>query len=116
MHEQSLMRNLLKQVKTIANEHACSEIAEIHVEVGAMSGVEPRLLASAFEQLAVESVFERAEFSIDEIALRAECKSCGHRFHVQEFRFRCPVCESSVRVVCGDQCQLISVSFYQQET
>ena len=116
MHEQSLMRNLLDQVNAIAVEQGCLEIANIQIEVGAMSGVEPQLLAGAFEHLATDPMFERTELMIDVVAVEAECKACAHRFFVEEFRFGCPMCDGKVRVLCGDQCELVSVSFYQQES
>lgn len=115
MHEHSLMRNLLNQVKAMACEQGCAEVASIQVESGTMSGVDSRLLARAYEQLAKDQIFERGEFSIEEVPLEAECKSCSHAFEVRDFRFSCPLCGANVRVVRGDQCQLVSVSFFQQD-
>ncbi len=110
MHEQSLVKTLLEQVERIRRGHAAARISEVRVEVGPLSGVEPLLLASAFEQLAPGSTAAGARLVIDEVTLRAQCESCGCRFEVQDFFFRCPQCSGNVRVTRGDAFLLVSVS------
>jgi hydrogenase nickel incorporation protein HypA/HybF len=109
MHEQSLVRNLLKQVDQIRRDHGASRVAEVRVELGPLSGVEPALLTSAFEQLANDETVDSASLVIDEVELIAKCEACQTEFEVQDFQFRCPDCEGNVKVIQGDELLLISV-------
>lgn len=115
MHEQSLVRALLKQVDEIRREHDAEQVTEVRVEVGPLSGVEPMLLAAAFEQLAPESTAAGAKLMIDEVALIAKCTSCDYEFEVSDFVFRCPTCGENVRVIHGDEFQLVSASLRSGE-
>ena len=110
MHERSLVKALLKQVEEIRRQHDAEHVTEVRVEVGPLSGVEPLLLATAFDQLTPESPAAAANLVIDDVALLAECTSCGCEFAVSHFVFRCPTCGGNVRVTRGDQLQLVSVS------
>ena len=47
MHEESLVRSLLEQVRRLVREHAAETVERIEVEVGPLSGVELDLLRSA---------------------------------------------------------------------
>lgn len=110
MHEQSIVRTLLKQVDEIRRQHDAEHVSEVRVEVGPLGGIEPSLLAIAFEQLAPASRVAGAKFVIDEVALLARCNSCGLEFEVKDFVFRCQACGKNVRVVRGEEFQLVSVS------
>ncbi len=110
MHEQSLVRTLLKQVDAIRREHGADQIREVRVEVGPLSGVEPLLLESAFDQLAAGTFADGATLAIDEVTLQAECRSCRQQFEVDAFDFRCPDCGGHVRILRGDELMLVSVS------
>ncbi len=72
MHERSLVRSLLKQVQQLCTEHAASEVAEIEVEIGPLSGVEPLLVREAFDMLSKDSVGGAAQLMIREIPLRGQ--------------------------------------------
>ena len=60
MHEESLIRSLLRQVDQLKQIHQGLEVEEIEVEVGPLSGVEPLLLKDAFERLKSESSSSKA--------------------------------------------------------
>lgn len=110
MHEESLVRSLLRQVESIAVEHHAVQITKIEVEIGPLSGVEPLLVASAFERVAPSTVCAAAALSISEVALGAVCDSCGVEFELAELSFRCPDCQAqNIRIVRGDQFRLMNV-------
>ena len=115
MHEQSVIRALLEQVDAICKVHGARYVTEIRVEVGPLSGVEPLLLASAFEQRTPGGTAQGAQLLVDEVALLARCTSCEHEFEPSDFIFRCPRCGSNVRVLRGDDIQLVSVSMPTNE-
>ncbi len=115
MHERSLVIALLTQVEEIRRQHGDAQVSEVRVEVGPLAGVEPILLASAFDLLAPESMAAGAQLVIDEVPLLAECDACGREFEVHNFVFRCPTCAGNVRTTRGDALQLVSVSLHTSD-
>lgn len=115
MHEESLVRALLKQVDQLRREHHAQQVTEVRVEAGPLSGVEPMQLVSAFERLAPASTVAGARLVVDEVPLLASCKSCDREFQVSDFVFYCPNCGGNARVIRGDQVQLVSVSLRSEE-
>ena len=114
MHERSLVLALIRQTEQVVAENGGGCVSEIRVQVGPLSGVEPLLLQSAFTQCKPEIWNDRVQLVIEEVLLTAECRQCAHSFVIDDFHFRCPLCESdSVRVTQGDQFQLVSVTIDQ---
>lgn len=110
MHELSLVKSLLAQVDRIRSDNGGLAVDGIHVEVGPLSGVEPVLLQTAFEQIAQEYGVAGARLVIDEVPLTARCKSCGP-VAVEPVRIRCPHCgNDDVQIVSGDEVRLNSVT------
>jgi len=114
MHEQSLVSNLLKQVEEIRRQHDAPYVTEVRVELGPLSGVEPLLLASAFELLKRYTPMANAKLVIDEVPLVAQCKSCNNQFAINDLVFRCPNCKGNVKTIRGDEFYLVSISFPEE--
>jgi len=110
MHEQSLVRHLLKQVEAIRLEHGARAVRRVEVTVGPLSGVEPELLASAFDQLAIGAAVADAELVMQQVPLLGHCDHCDQAHEIHDFRFRCPHCDHNLTVTSGDQFELTSVS------
>jgi hydrogenase nickel incorporation protein HypA/HybF len=112
MHEASLVKTLIEQVDRLASEHAAAAVDEVRVRIGPMSGVEPLLVSAAFERLAPAGT----RLVIDEVPLTARCRDCGESFELEQFRFRCPSCQSAdVEVIEGDGFVLESITIRQVE-
>ncbi len=111
MHEQSLVRSLLKQVESLRCEYDGGCVSEVRVEIGPLSGVESLLLLGAFELLSNGTTADGATLVVDEVPLMAKCKSCSHAFEINNFVFSCPLCGGNVKVTSGDEFLLTSVSF-----
>jgi hydrogenase nickel incorporation protein HypA/HybF len=111
MHETSLVAALLRQVDRVRADHSASAVTEVHVQVGPLSGVEPLLVAAAFERLKAGTSAAAARLMIEEVPLEALCSRCGLESEVLDFRFRCAHCgHDDVRVVRGDEFQLVSLT------
>ncbi|MCA9270556.1 MAG: hydrogenase maturation nickel metallochaperone HypA [Planctomycetales bacterium] len=107
MHEASLAQALLRQVEDLAQQHHGRRVTEVRVTVGEFSGVEPELLASAFERATPGSVAQGARLVMARASLRAKCSRCDHEFHVERFRFACPLCGAAeTKVIDGEQLML----------
>lgn len=110
MHERSLVRSLLTQVEQLQTQNGAVAVDTVHVEIGPLSGVEPVLLAGAFEELAGDVFEPQPTLQIDTVPLQIRCRSCGRESSVGGLTLRCPECASSrVHVVRGDELRLIDV-------
>jgi hydrogenase nickel incorporation protein HypA/HybF len=49
MHESSLVRALLTQIREACQPHSPIDIHEVFIAIGPLAGVEPLLVASAFD-------------------------------------------------------------------
>ena len=52
MHEYSIVQNLLDQCEDQAKQHGAKKVEKVVVKIGVMSGVEPDLLQTAFDETA----------------------------------------------------------------
>ena len=110
MHEESLMRSLLRQVDELAQQHHAVSVEEIEVEVGPLSGVEPLLLQDAFERLKAEFSWPHAELAVLQVGLDILCTGCQSESQLQDFHFVCPECGStSLQILRGDVFRLLNV-------
>lgn len=111
MHESSLVTTLLRQVDDIAAEHQATQVTEVRIEVGQLSGVEPILISEAFERLKLGTMSREATLIIDDIGLMCRCESCQENYTTAELTFVCPRCGSSqVTVTRGDGVELVDVA------
>jgi len=110
MHEESLIRSLLRQVEELAQQHHATAVEEIEVEIGPLSGVEPLLLQDAFERLKDEFSWPKAELSVIRVGLDVLCRSCQNASQLQDFHFVCRECGStSLQILRGDAFRLLNV-------
>lgn len=111
MHEESLVRSLLQQVERIAIEHQATRVTEVEVEIGALSGVEPLLVESAFARNAPGTTCDEAVLTVREINLAVACHRCSQTFELTQLQFACPACAASdVTVVRGEEFRLMNVT------
>ena len=103
MHEHSIIHSLLDQVRDIAQQNSASAVTEVVVAVGPLSGVEPLLLDSAFQQLATNELLRRAQLTIEKVPLTVQCDLCGRQSVLNNFVFACPHCGTNkIQVVGGE--------------
>jgi hydrogenase nickel incorporation protein HypA/HybF len=103
MHEQSLVRALLAQVREAASRHADSAVEVVVVSTGPLSGVEPVLLAGAFERLTGDTPYRNTRLVIEPSPVQLSCQACGCEFETEQADLVCPACASArTRVLAGD--------------
>ncbi len=117
MHEFSLVKSLLQHVDRVLVENHSAIANVIEVEIGPLSGAEPELVRSAFEQLAINSEWRDTKLIVRESALVVQCLQCQSDTRLNDFVFRCSHCDSgAVRVIEGDEFRLLSVTIEEAET
>ena len=96
MHEMSLMASLFRILQENASSRNARRILSVTIRVGALSGVEPDLLSTAFQVFAADSIAEGAHFHITVMPFVVHCQKCGEReISLADYQYKCPQCGGS---------------------
>jgi hydrogenase nickel incorporation protein HypA/HybF len=110
MHELSVCQALLTQVGDIARAHGASSVKQIVAAVGPLSGIEPALLAGAFQLARADSCAAQAELRFEPAPVTVRCTECDAESACAANRLLCAACGGyRTRVVSGDQLLLLRV-------
>jgi len=110
MHELSVCQALIAEVETLARRRDARSIGEITVHIGALSGVEPDLLARAFPLACGGELTRTATLNIETVPARIRCRECGGENEVPPNRLLCAGCGGwRVDVIGGDELLLARV-------
>jgi hydrogenase nickel incorporation protein HypA/HybF len=111
VHELSLCDDLLGQVIDIAAKNNALSVESITVQIGALSGVEPVLLESAFSLIRVGTVAEQAHVIMQISPVIVRCRKCGAESEVAANRLLCNQCQShETTLLSGDELILARVA------
>ena len=111
MHELSLCDDLLGQVTAIATQNNAKSVESITVQIGALSGVEPILLESAFALIRVGTIAEQAELIMQTSPVIVLCQTCGSQSETVANRLLCNACQShETSLISGNELILASVA------
>ena len=92
MHELSLAGGILKLVEDAAVRERFGRVTVLHLEAGALSGVEVRALRFALDAIRPGTVLAEARIDIDEPAGQAWCLGCNQSVPIQSRLDACPHC------------------------
>lgn len=67
MHEMSLLADLMKKIDVVAREQRAKRVAVVTVRLGALAHISPDHLREHFEEAAVGTIAEGAEFVVIEV-------------------------------------------------
>jgi hydrogenase nickel incorporation protein HypA/HybF len=116
MHELSLAEALWTQAERLRREHGGVRVVAVRVGVGALAGVEPESLQSAFALLLQSTGAGGARLEIQQVPLEARCEICGAEFPVHGFHFVCPACNANqVTVLRGEDLILQEITLESRE-
>ncbi len=99
MHEYSIMQNIIDMVSEEMRPYCDFELQAFTVQVGAMSGLEPALLESAFEMIRPDTLAEHAKMQINYVPLLCRCENCSNEFEVKSFNFICSGCDAPKTII-----------------
>ena len=94
MHELSIVASLFEILEEKAKEQKAKKITSIKVKVGALSGVVPEFLKTAFDVYKKDTIAAEAEITIEEVPLKVHCEKCGAEIIKNDFVFICEKCDS----------------------
>lgn len=110
MHELSIASNLMDIVKQTVDGQNVSRVTSLHITIGELSTVVPDCLAFAFGIISKGSVAEGARLDFEKTPLIGKCGDCGREFHVANYVFLCPECESrKIEILSGKEFMLKSI-------
>jgi hydrogenase nickel incorporation protein HypA/HybF len=96
MHELSIIANLFEIMEDKAKEKEAKRIVSVKLKIGALSGVVPELLRSAFDMYKKDTIAEEAEVDIETVPLKVLCRDCSRITSTSEdFVLTCSHCGSS---------------------
>lgn len=108
MHEYSIVEALIDRAEAEARARQAVAVAGLAVRIGTLSGVDPRLVSSAYEVCRPGTLCAHAPLQIVSVDARWECPSCALAV-TSDDALTCPVCGAPARLVAGDEILLESV-------
>jgi hydrogenase nickel incorporation protein HypA/HybF len=103
MHELSLAAGILQIVEAAAERERFRRVAQLHLEAGALAGVEPQSLRFALDAVAPGTCLEGATITIDETPGSAWCPQCAASVAVTRRAEPCPRCGGHTLHATGGQ-------------
>ena len=85
-----------------AEKSGAAKILEIHLKIGALSGVFPECIRDCLEEVTKGTIAENAKLIVEEIPVKIYCRDCEKESVIDRKDFRCPCCGSqNFRVTAG---------------
>jgi hydrogenase nickel incorporation protein HypA/HybF len=110
MHEVGIMQNTLNMALKQAQASGATQVHELRMRIGAMSGVVPDALTFAFEVLRKDTLAAEAKLEIETVPASCWCVRCQTEFPVPDLIYECPQChEPSVELRRGLELELVSI-------
>ncbi len=95
MHELSVIASLFETIETLAGENGAKAVTGVWIKAGALSGVVPELLESAFDIFKQGTIAAGANLTIKRPPLTIQCRTCRTETAGTDFILACPACSSS---------------------
>ena len=110
MHEMSIAVQLVAQIEESVRDNDVERVTQVTLDVGLMQLVVPEALRVAFESATEGTIAEGAKLVINEVAVEAFCRSCGHEYVPDIANYTCPSClKADAEIVTGKDIILASI-------
>ena len=95
---------------SIPQELPDARVTKVFLTVGRLAAVVPDSLRFCFDVASERTRLAGAQLVIEEVAVRARCKACGHRWSIDTPAFRCPACDSGdIDIASGRELDIRSI-------
>jgi hydrogenase nickel incorporation protein HypA/HybF len=95
VHELSLVASMFETLLDQARVHQARRITGVKIQVGALAGVVPELLETAFDSYKKGTIAEDAVLTMVKPPFTIRCRSCGNEAVRTDFVMACPACASA---------------------
>ena len=110
MHETSLAGGILKVVEDAAAREGFARVRRLHLQAGALAGVEVAALRFALAAIAPGTLLDGAELAIDEPPGRAWCTGCEVEVPLAARTDACPHCGGhGLRPTAGTELKVVDL-------
>ena len=107
MHEMSLCESVLQIIEDEAAAKGFGKVKRVHLEIGALAGVDPEALRFCFDVVAHGTLIEGATLDIIQPPGQGWCMPCGLAVTLAERYAACPHCGSyQLQVTGGDEMRI----------
>ena len=116
MHELSIAQNILEIVQRNLPPPPTPHIRCVRLRVGDMAGVVTDSLEFCFSAIITGTELEGAHLEIERVPVVAQCKTCSHKFSVEQFVFACARCTSpQIELISGRELHVVEVELFEKE-
>jgi hydrogenase nickel incorporation protein HypA/HybF len=117
MHELAIAQRLIDTAAALLPVGA-SQVACLHVQLGALAGLSKDELAFGFEVMSKQTPCAEAQLEIEEIPAVVHCSQCGSDYSVADSnRLFCPTCGTpAVLVLQGKELLITSIEVKDEVT
>jgi hydrogenase nickel incorporation protein HypA/HybF len=110
MHEVSICQSILKTLEAELEEDQFQNVREVHLKLGVLSCVEPKILTRVFKYIIEESPFYKCSLYADLVEVLAACEHCNRNFKVENYSFICPGCDTaSSTIIEGNELTIYKI-------
>lgn len=110
MHEMSLAQGILDLVEQSAQREGFVRVQQLHLEVGALAGVEISALQFALDTMSQSGVLHGAQMVIDTPPAQAWCMQCSQTVEIIERGQACPRCGSyQIQATTGTELRVVDM-------
>ncbi len=101
MHEMALAEGILDIALDYGRQNAAVRIAEVHLLLGELTGVETEALSLAFSSLVRGTIAADAQLTWTRVPLTGRCGDCGREMRLRPQDVLCPVCGGGMALTGG---------------
>lgn len=94
MHELSITENLVRILQEQGTSQNFSKVLKVHLEIGALSTIEPDSIVFCFDIIAKETIAEGAVIEISRVPAVAKCRICHAQCEITAYGESCNSCGS----------------------
>ena len=92
MHEVGLMQSVLAMAEEQARASGATQIHEVRLRIGQLSGVVAEAMETAFDILRQGTLAAEARLAIDAVPGSCWCRGCQQEFETSDWLCECPAC------------------------
>lgn len=113
MHETSIVNSIMRTLELEFEAAQLHKMKAIHLKVGILSNIEPRLLHNAYSAYHLsDPTYQHVALHIESTSLKIQCEVCSHITDVKNYRFICDHCgRPSKNVIQGEEMLIHKVEF-----
>ena len=110
MHEVSICQSIVETLEAELEEEQFQKVREVHVKIGVLSCVDPKILSHVFTYIIEDSPFQKSILHTELVEVLAACEQCKKNFKVEEYRFVCPECNTpSSTIIEGNELTIYKI-------